>query len=94
MESRIKRLRTQSKVLSPILQIGKNGLNDTNIDEIKKELQLRELIKIKMHQSALPENATKIDRQEVAAKIASETGALLVDQIGFVIVLYKQRQKG
>ena len=93
MDNRVKELRKRSKILSPVLQIGKNGVQDSNIDELKKELLLHELIKIKVFPTALPDDATKSDWKDLAADLAAKTNSLLVDQIGHVVVLYKLRSR-
>ena len=59
MEKREKNLRSEAKLLTPVLQIGKNGLTQGSIDLIDRELTQRQLIKIKMLKHALPEDATK-----------------------------------
>ena len=69
MDSKEKELRTRAKGLSPIVQIGKNGLTQGSIDQIDKELEQRHLIKIKMFAGALPEGATKGDRRALASQM-------------------------
>lgn len=89
MDERIKALRAKAKHLSPVLQIGKNGVQAGTVDLISRELDARQLIKVKMLPSALPENASKSDRRAIAQKIAEATHALVVEQVGNIIVLYR-----
>lgn len=67
----------------PIFQIGKSGLTDEFIDAVAEALEKRELIKIHV----LKNNAD--DKHEIAEAIAERTGALVVQVIGNVIVLFK-----
>ncbi|MFC1728035.1 YhbY family RNA-binding protein [Nanoarchaeota archaeon] len=78
-----KQLRAKAKVLEPVVRMGKNGLTDAIIKEIKKQLSKRKLIKIKLLKSV--EN-----RKELAKQIADKTGGELIESVGFVVVLYKR----
>lgn len=89
MDERILPLRAKAKHLTPVLQIGKNGLQQGNIDLVARELEQRQLIKVKILPSALPAEAKKADRRALAAALAQATRSLLVEQVGNVIVLYK-----
>lgn len=76
-------LREKAKLLEPIIRIGKNGLTEGTLKEIEKQLKKRKIIKIKLLRSFV-ENK---DRKEVAKEIAEKTNSILVNQVGFVIVL-------
>lgn len=89
MDDQVKQLRSKAKLLTPILQIGKNGLTQGSIDLIDRELEQRQLIKIKLNKGALPEDASKADRKALAAEIAERTGGRIIEQVGSVIVLYR-----
>ena len=41
-------LKKKAKSLNPIMNLGKNGLNDSIIEEIRKQLKIHKLIKIKL----------------------------------------------
>ena len=81
----ISELKSKSKLLRPIVRIGKNGIDETQIDEIKKHLKKRKLIKIKLLKSSRKESI-----KEIAKEVAEKTNSILVDVIGFVFVLYKK----
>jgi len=87
--SKTTELRSQGKLLSPILQIGKNGLSDGSIALIDRELEQKGLIKIKFHKTALPDDASKNDRKGLAQAIAAKTQSQVIEQIGNVVVLYR-----
>ena len=90
MEKRDKNLRRHAKALGPILAIGKNGLTDGSIALIDRELQQKQLIKIKFLASALPDDATKADRKKLAGEIATRTRARVVEQVGHMLVLFRE----
>jgi RNA-binding protein len=83
-------LRARAKGLEPILQIGKHGLTEASTRLIDRELADKRLIKIKLLKTALPEGATRADRHALAHRIAQETQSVLVEQVGHVVVLYRE----
>jgi len=89
MEKHEKRLRSEAKFLTPILQIGKNGLTEGSIGLLDRELDQKHLIKVKLLKAALPESASKADRRKMAAEMAERTHAKIVEQVGNVVVLYR-----
>ena len=80
-------LKQKAKGLLPLLRIGKNGITENQIKEIKKLLQKKKLVKIKLLKSFI--EPTKKKRKEIARDLAKKTDSELVDLTGFVIVLYK-----
>jgi RNA-binding protein len=78
-----KELRSKARAMNPTMNIGKEGLTETVIEEIKKQLRQKKLIKIKMLQSLAQDK----DKDAVAAELVEKTDAVLIDRIGFVIVL-------
>ena len=80
-------LRSLANSLDAIFQIGKGGISDNQITQLKDALEARELIKISVLETA-PANA-KILGEE----IAKLTNSTLVQTIGNKITLYKQRTK-
>lgn len=88
MEKRIKELRSKGKALEPIMNIGKNGVTQGTIDLIDRELEQRQLIKIKLNKGAIEEGG-KAERKEIAQEICEKTGATLVELVGNTLVLYR-----
>lgn len=73
--------------LSPLVQIGKDGLSRGVIDSIRKELLHHELIKVKIG------NNSGLEKKETSVDIAQKSGAVMVQLIGKTIVLYKENPK-
>ena len=82
----MKAIKEKAKSLQPTVQIGKSGLTDAIIKEIKKQLSRKRLIKIKFLRSALEAK----DKKQLAKEVTKKTNAELVDQVGFVVVLKKK----
>ena len=79
-------LRKQAHDLNPIFQIGKSGVHETMIEELKDALEARELIKISILQNAGE------DPKQAGESIARKTSANLVQVIGSTLILYKASQ--
>ncbi len=67
--------------------IGKRGIWPGVIEEIKRRLKEKGVVKVRALKSAL--KATGLDRRELARRVAEEVGALLLDVRGRTFVLYK-----
>jgi len=83
---RIKRELSSEK---PSIWIGKNGATRQVIEEISRQLEKREMVKVKMLKSALRSEEAKA----VGSRIAQQTGASLIDVRGHTIMLYKRRKR-
>ncbi len=77
-------LRSLAHHLTPIFQVGKGGMNDHLVRHIEEAIEKRELIKVSVLNNCLE------NRHEIAADLATGSGAHLVQVIGGVIVLYKE----
>ncbi|MBN2689423.1 MAG: ribosome assembly RNA-binding protein YhbY [Gammaproteobacteria bacterium] len=80
-----KTLKQKAHKLHPIVIVGSNGLSDTVLNEIERALFDHELIKIKIVSS------DREERKEVAQQICNHSQAELIQSIGKVIVIYRQR---
>ena len=81
-----KAVKEKAKLLEPIVRVGKNGLTESLVEEIKLQLKKRGLIKVKMLRSFLGRS----DKRRMANEIAERTDSMLVDNVGFVVVLAKK----
>ncbi|MBU1204999.1 MAG: YhbY family RNA-binding protein [Nanoarchaeota archaeon] len=79
------KLKEKAKTLEPVIRIGKNGLTESTIREIKKQLNKKKLIKVKLLKAFINNR----NKREVAKEIAQKTNSQLIDLVGFVIVLWK-----
>ena len=79
-------LRSLAATMPPVVQIGKNGLENSVIDSARVALMARELIKVKLHNNS-PEDKT------IFQELADMLGAELVQVIGFNGVLYKAKKE-
>ena len=77
-------LRSLATQIKPIFQVGKSGVSDNMIEQMKEALEKRELIKISILQNCIE------DKDDVATSLLEGTNAELVQIIGNQIVLYKK----
>ena len=80
-------LRKEAHHLSPIFQVGKQGVNDNLIAQLNDLLEKRELIKINILQNVFE------DKEEIAQQIVRGTNAELVQIIGNIVILYKPSEE-
>ena len=73
--------------LSPVVSVGKDGLEEKIVTATKLELARHELIKVKIGKSS---SATK---DETAAFLSEKSKSALVQIIGKTILLYKNNPK-
>ena len=77
-------LRAEAHHLNPIFQVGKGGVNDQMLRQLRDVLEARELIKVRILDNC------EVEKNEVAETLAAGTGAELVQLIGLTVVLYKE----
>jgi RNA-binding protein len=68
----------------PIILLGHKGLTDAVVKETRAALLAHELVKVRLH------GEDKVAIESDAASIAEQTGAVLVDSLGKVAVLYRR----
>ncbi|MEM1873447.1 MAG: YhbY family RNA-binding protein [Acidilobaceae archaeon] len=71
------------------VQIGKQGLTEGVISEIKSRLDKKGVVKVRILKSALV--STGLTRQELAKMVSEAVGARLLDVRGRTFILYKPR---
>ena len=67
------------------INIGKSGVNDNVIEEIKRQLKANEIVKLKFAKNIARNKDDYID------EIVSKTRAKLIDVRGHVAVIYKKK---
>ena len=80
-------LQSLANPLKTVVQVGKEGLTENVLKEIKSALKSHELIKI-----ALSEKNTK-KTKERGKRLAEDLDAEFIQAIGFKIILYKRNPK-
>ncbi|HAR6526105.1 TPA: ribosome assembly RNA-binding protein YhbY [Staphylococcus pseudintermedius] len=80
-------LRSKAHHFDPTFQIGKSGINENMVEQLKETLENRELIKIHILQNNMD------DKSELAQNISQATDSELVQLIGSMIVLYKESRE-
>lgn len=80
-------LRSIAQNLEPIFQIGKNGVNDNQVNQLIDALEAREIIKITLLDS------TPADKNSIANEISRRTGAEVVQIIGKKLTIYKESKE-
>jgi RNA-binding protein len=69
--------------LTPLVQIGKEGMSSSIIETVKAELFHHELLKVKIG------NNSGLEKHLTSQAMAEKTESILVQLIGKVFVLYK-----
>jgi RNA-binding protein len=86
MRLRIRRRLSSEK---PAIWIGKSGATREVIEEVSRQLEEREMVKIKILRSALKNEVAK----SIASEVADRTAATLIDVRGHTVLLHKQRKR-
>lgn len=83
----VRHLRALAHHLKPVVLLGQHGLTESVMAEIERALDEHELIKIRVP------GMGREDKQEVIELICERSGAELVQTIGHIAVLFRQRAK-
>ena len=76
-------LKGRAHALEPIVQVGHGGLSDAVALELERALAAHELIKVRMNDS------DRGARRAMADAICARTGAVAVQQVGKILVLWR-----
>ncbi len=69
-----------------VVQLGKAGVTDSFIEELKDQIKKKKAVKVKILRSAKGER----DREEIASEVARKCNAVLADVRGNTFVLNKR----
>lgn len=89
-KNRMRRLKTKSRVMEPTIWIGKDGLSQQLIKHVESQLKARELVKLKLHKSALANSQL----ESIAKQISAATDSTLIDVMGHTFTVYKKKSEG
>ena len=78
------KLRGEANGMSPLFQIGKDGISENVIEQVNEALEARELIKLRVLNNSL------YTAKEAAYDLAEECDAEVIQTIGNVLVLYRK----
>lgn len=79
-------LKSKAHELKPVVLLGGNGLTEGVLAEIDSALNIHELIKVKV-----PSEDREM-KNMIFEAIIRETGAIKVQSIGHILVLYRQSE--
>ena len=79
-------LKARAHHLNPVVMIGQHGLTDSVIKETDAALSAHELIKVRVA------GDDRAERVAVAEALCAATGAFLVQHIGKLLVLWREKQ--
>ncbi len=77
------KLKSISSQMRETYSIGKEGLKDSLINDIKNLLKKYGMIKIRIQKGAMVEK----DRYEIAEELAKKVGAIVIEVRGFTVTL-------
>jgi RNA-binding protein len=80
-------LRSLGNTLDPVLQVGKNGVDESFIRQVNETLEARELIKITVLKNSL------VDARESCDTICDELNAEPVQVIGNRFIIYRRAKE-
>lgn len=86
MESEQKRrLRAKAHTLKPVVIVGQAGITPGVINEINLALDHHELIKVRVNA------ADREQRREMVAQICDDSGAELIQSMGHIVTLFREK---
>lgn len=81
-----KLLKSKARKLPATVRIGKSGLSETVIGEVKRQLKKDKLVKVKFFKSAFGEK----DKKYLFKELAEKTNSEIIYSVGFAVVLCRK----
>ena len=78
-------LKARAHALEPVVQIGSAGASDAAVAEVDRSLTAHGLIKVRLG------GADRDSRQQLTDTLCERTGAVAVQNVGRVLVLWRPR---
>jgi RNA-binding protein len=85
---RLRGLRSRSRRIDPTIWLGKEGVSEALLSQVKNQLKTRELVKVKVQRTVLQE----VETGDFAQRVAASTGSTLVEVMGHTFTLFKKRE--
>ncbi len=79
-----RQLRGLAHHLSPVVQVGQNGVTDELMNAVDHALERHELIKVRIQEGA------PVDRKDAGPLLAQGTGSHEVGVVGRIVILYRR----
>jgi len=83
-----RRIKHELSTEKPTIWIGKESITTQIIGEIDKQLEKKEMLKIRILNTAIKKEKAK----NIASKAAKQTNAVLVEVRGHTFILYRRRK--
>ena len=83
------RIKQEMNNEKPTVWIGKYGVTDQLLKEISRQLDRREVVKMRILKSALKNDST----DNIIQRIVQKTESTLIDKRGNIFVIYKTRKR-
>ncbi|AKB34760.1 RNA-binding protein YhbY [Methanosarcina siciliae C2J] len=84
-KEKLYQLKSDASKISPILNIGKNGVTETLVEELNKQIKANRLVKVKVLKSAEEGQ----DLKTIAEELSKATRSTIIDVRGRTVVLYR-----
>ena len=81
-----KKIKSRARRIPTDIIVGKRGLKEGMIIEIKRHLKEKKLVKVKFLKSAIED----LDKKKVFSGLAEKTNSELVYSVGFTVTLYRK----
>lgn len=83
------RLKREMAGEKPTLWIGKDGVTEEVVGEVKRQLKKNEVVKVKILKKALEQ----VTMEALAKDLVDNTGSELIEARGHTLILYKIKAK-
>jgi len=80
-------LRSKGNQMKPVIQVGKDGISSSLVEQVNETIEARELIKVRILNNSL------YTAKEAAQELAKECGAEVVQVIGNVCLIYRRNDE-
>ena len=80
-------LRGEANSLNPVVHVGKDGITESVIEQLDAALEDHELLKVRILES------TGRETRSAAEELATATGSNVVQVIGGIAILFRQREE-
>ncbi len=80
----VKRIKGRAQKLEPSIHIGKEGITESIVAEVSKQLKKHKIVKVRLLQNM------EMDRREAGTRLAEAADAVMIEVRGRTVVLAKE----